>query len=47
MGLAEMSPEEIREKNLFPSGFMPLPHPNQGEGGMVFPKFYMDFSGRY
>jgi cytochrome c peroxidase len=40
--LAEMTPEAIQEKNLFPSGFMPLPHPNHGEGGMLFPKFHID-----
>ncbi|SNQ59864.1 cytochrome B6 [Candidatus Methanoperedens nitratireducens] len=40
--LAAMSPEEIRENNLFPKGFLPLPHPNQSEGGMVFPKFHID-----
>lgn len=39
--LAAMSPEEIREKDLFPKGFMPLPHPNHKEGGMVFPKFHI------
>jgi cytochrome c peroxidase len=40
--LAAMTPEEIREKDLFPAGFFPLPHPNQPEGGMVFPKFEID-----
>lgn len=40
--LATMAPEEIREKNLFPKGFMPLPHPNHAEGGMVFPQFHID-----
>ena len=40
--LAAMSPEEIRDKNLFPAGFFPLPHPNHPEGGMVFPKFHID-----
>lgn len=40
--LAEMSPEEICEKDLFPRGFMPLPHPNHTEGGMVFPKSHID-----
>src|SRR3989442_14561232 len=40
--LAKMTPEEIRGKNLFPAGFMPLPHPNHPEGGMVFPKFQID-----
>jgi cytochrome c peroxidase len=40
--LAEMTPEEIREKDVFPRGFLPLPHPNHSEGGMVFPKFVID-----
>ena len=38
--LQAMSPEEIREKDAFPTGFFPLPHPNHPEGGMVFPKFH-------
>ena len=37
-----MSPDEIREKGLFPKGFLPLPHPNHPEGGMVFPKMMID-----
>lgn len=40
--LAAMTPEEIRQKDLFPKGFLPLPHPNHMEGGMVFPKFHID-----
>ena len=40
--LAEMTPDEIRRKNLFPKGFLPLPHPNHQEGGMVFPQFVID-----
>jgi cytochrome c peroxidase len=40
--LAAMSPEEIREKDLFPAGLMPLPHPNHPEGGMLFPKFHLE-----
>ena len=40
--LAAMSPEEIREKDLFPAGFFPLPFPNHPEGGMLFPKFLID-----
>lgn len=40
--LAAMRPDEIREKDLFPAGFLPLPHPNHGEGGMLFPKFHID-----
>ncbi|WP_040591601.1 cytochrome b6 [Schlesneria paludicola] len=40
--LAALSPKEIREKDLFPAGFYPLPHPNHPEGGMLFPKFHID-----
>jgi cytochrome c peroxidase len=40
--LAQMTPESIREQGVFPHGFMPLPHPNHPEGGMVFPKFHID-----
>lgn len=36
--LATMGPEEIREKGLFPLGYLPLPHPNHPVGGMVFPQ---------
>ncbi|HEY6529052.1 MAG TPA: hypothetical protein VIZ65_10195 [Cellvibrionaceae bacterium] len=36
--LANMGPDAIREKNLFPAGMLPLPHPNHTEGGMLFPK---------
>ena len=37
--LGKLAPEEIRAQRLYPAGFMPLPHPNQPEGGMVFPSF--------
>ena len=40
--ISAMSPEEIKEKDLFPAGFLPLPHPNHPEGGMVFPKFHIE-----
>ncbi len=40
--LGSMSPEEIREKGVFPKGYLPLPHPNQPEGGMLFPKMMID-----
>jgi cytochrome c peroxidase len=40
--LARMSPDEIRERGAFPPGFLPLPHPNHPEGGMVFPLFQID-----
>ena len=35
--LEVMTPEAIRETGAFPTGFMPLPHPNHPEGGMLFP----------
>src|SRR5947209_12370628 len=37
--LAAMSPDEIREKDLFPRGFLPLPHVKHATGGMIFPAF--------
>ena len=40
--LQAMSPEEITEKDAFPGGFLPLPHPNHPEGGMVFPQFHIE-----
>jgi cytochrome c peroxidase len=40
--LAGLSPEEIRSQGLYPAGFLPLPHPNHPEGGMVFPLFQID-----
>lgn len=40
--LAMITPEEIRQKDLWPKGFFPLPHPNHAEGGMVFPKFHIE-----
>jgi cytochrome c peroxidase len=40
--LAGMKPEDVREKDLWPRGFLPLPHPNHPEGGMLFPKFHID-----
>jgi cytochrome c peroxidase len=40
--LAALSPGEIRTRNIFPAGFMPLPHPNHPEGGMLFPHFVID-----
>lgn len=36
--LAAMTPAEIRKRDVYPPGFMPLPHPNHPEGGMVFPQ---------
>ncbi|MCQ4164124.1 hypothetical protein [Tahibacter harae] len=40
--LAALSPEEIKNRNLWPEGFFPLPHPNQAEGGMLFPQFQIN-----
>ncbi len=37
--LAGLNSNDIRERGLFPKGFLPLPHPNHPEGGMLFPKF--------
>jgi cytochrome c peroxidase len=37
-----MSPEQIRDQNVFPKGFYPLPHPKHQEGGFVFPHFVID-----
>lgn len=41
-GLAAMSADEIRQKGAWPAGFLPLPHPNHPEGGMVFPQHHID-----
>jgi cytochrome c peroxidase len=35
--LASMTPEDIRERDLLPEGFKPLPHVKQLTGGQVFP----------
>jgi cytochrome c peroxidase len=40
--LAQMTPEEIQAKGVFPQGFLPLPHPHHEAGGMVFPHFQID-----
>ncbi|MDB5310629.1 MAG: ccp 1 [Gemmataceae bacterium] len=40
--LAAFTPDEVRDRGLFPAGFLPLPHPNHPEGGMLFPKFHID-----
>jgi cytochrome c peroxidase len=36
--LAGLAPDEIRDRGLFPKGFLPLPHPKHDVGGMVFPQ---------
>src|SRR5437660_7107201 len=40
--LAALSPDEITARDVFPQGFLALPHANHPEGGMVFPKFAID-----
>jgi cytochrome c peroxidase len=40
--LNTMTPEQIKQQNLFPMGFRPLPHVKHMVGGMVFPKKEID-----
>jgi len=40
--LSSLTPDQIREKDLWPAGFYPLAHPNHPEGGMLFPKFHIE-----
>jgi cytochrome c peroxidase len=40
--LGALTPEEIQAGDLFPAGFLPLPHPKHLEGGMLFPQFHID-----
>ena len=40
--LASLSPDEIRNQNAWPAGFLPLPHPHHETGGMIFPKPLID-----
>ncbi len=44
--LTALSPQEIIEKQLWPAGFLPLPHPHHEAGGMVFPKFLIEETRR-
>jgi cytochrome c peroxidase len=39
-GLDKLTPEQIKEKGLFP--YPPLPFPDHAEGGMLFPKMTID-----
>jgi cytochrome c peroxidase len=36
--LASLSPDEVRQNDQFPKGFLPLPHPKHLAGGMLFPQ---------
>ena len=40
--LAAMTPQEIRDNDLLPDGFKPLPHVKQTASGMVFPDFAIE-----
>src|SRR5262245_4993419 len=40
--LAALPAAQVREQKLWPAGFLPLPHPNHPEGGMLFPKVHID-----
>jgi len=40
--LATLSPDEIRNRDLLPMGFRPLPHVKQLAGGQVFPQAEID-----
>lgn len=40
--LAEMTPDQIKDQNLFPMGFRPLPHAHHKSGGQVFPQEQID-----
>jgi cytochrome c peroxidase len=35
--LSRLSPDELKDKGMFPAGFLPLPHPHHEVGGMLFP----------
>ncbi len=40
--LAAATPAEVRAQGSWPAGFLPLPHPNHPEGGMLFPQNQID-----
>lgn len=42
--LAAMTPDEIRERGLWPKGFLPLPHPIHATGGFVIPQNVIDLT---
>ena len=44
--LSALAPAEIKAKQLWPAGFLPLPHPHQEAGGMIFPKFLIEETKR-
>jgi len=44
--LSAMGAEQVRQNGAYPGGFLPLPHPNHPEGGMLFPKSHIDLVNR-
>ncbi len=45
-GLAALAPTDIRDRDLLPAGFMPLPHVKQTAGGQVFPNVQIEAIAR-
>ena len=44
--LAAMTPDQIRDRGLWPKGFLPLPHPHHATGGFVIPQNVIDATKR-
>ena len=44
--LSQMTPAQIKERDLFPHGFRPLPHARHPVGGQVFPQDQIDAMAR-
>lgn len=40
--LAAATPDDIKSRDLWPAGFLPLPHPHHEAGGMIFPQPLID-----
>jgi hypothetical protein len=40
--LAALSLDDLWNNGLFPAGFLPLPHPDHPQGGVVFPRSYFE-----
>jgi len=40
--LNAMAPDEVKQKGLFPKGFLPLPHAKHETGGQVFPEEHIE-----
>ncbi len=37
-----LRPIRWKQRDVYPAGFLPLPHPNHPEGGMLFPKSHIN-----